>query len=38
MYPRKKGIHDFQAPLIVQKHGDDKNPSNELLLAEIINS
>ncbi len=38
VYPKKRSIHDFQVPLIVQKHGDDKNPSNELLLTEIRNS
>jgi hypothetical protein len=35
MYPRKKGIHDFQASLIVQEHGDDKNPRDELLLTNL---
>jgi hypothetical protein len=35
MYPRKKGIHNFQAPLIVQEYGDDKNPRDELLLTNL---
>jgi hypothetical protein len=38
VYPRKKSIHDFQASLIVQEHGDDKNPRDELLLADPKNS
>jgi hypothetical protein len=25
IYPRKRGIHTFQAPSTIQKHGDDKN-------------
>jgi hypothetical protein len=32
VYPRERTIHLFQAPLIIQKHGNDKNPRDELLL------
>jgi hypothetical protein len=38
VYPRERGIHTFQAPLIVQEHGDDRNPRDELLLADLGNS
>jgi len=35
VYPRKKGIHVFQTPSIIQKHGDERNPKEELLLANL---
>jgi len=38
VYPKERSIHVFQAPLIVQEHGDDKNPKDELLLANLGNS
>jgi hypothetical protein len=25
IYPRKRGIHTFEAPLTIQEQGDDKN-------------
>jgi hypothetical protein len=38
IYPRERGIHTFQAPLIIQEHGDDKNLMDKLLLVNLINS
>jgi len=38
IYPRERGIHTFQTPLIIQEHGDDKNLMDKLLLVNLINS
>jgi hypothetical protein len=38
IYPKKKGIHTFQAPLIIQEHGDNKNLKDKLLLVNLTNS
>jgi hypothetical protein len=35
IYPKERGIHAFQAPYTIQKHGDKKNPHDELLLADL---
>jgi hypothetical protein len=37
VYPREGGIHDFQTPFIVQKHGEETNPRDEMLLANRRN-
>jgi hypothetical protein len=37
VYPRKWGIHGFQAPYIVQEHGEEGNPRDKLLLANLGN-
>ncbi len=38
VYPRKGGIHAFQAPSTIQEHGEERNPRDKLLLANLINS
>jgi hypothetical protein len=38
LYPREGDIHVFQALSIVQKHGDEKNLRDKLLLADLGNS
>jgi hypothetical protein len=38
IYPIKRGIHTFQAPLTIQEHGDDKNLKDKLLLVNLTNS
>jgi len=38
VYPREGDIHVFQALSIVQKHGDEKNLRNKLLLTDLGNS
>jgi hypothetical protein len=38
VYPREGGIHVFQAPSIIQEHGEERNPRDKLLLAKPINS
>jgi hypothetical protein len=39
MYTQEKGgIHDFQAPFIVQEHGEETNPRDEMLLENPTNS
>jgi len=38
LYPREGDIHVFQALSIVQKHGDEKNLRDKLLLADLENS
>jgi hypothetical protein len=38
IYPRKRGIHIFQAPLTIQEHGDDRNLKDKLLLVDPTNS
>jgi len=34
IYPRKRGIHTFQAPLTIQKDGDNRNLKEKLLLVD----
>jgi hypothetical protein len=38
VYLRKGGIHVFQAPSIVQEHGEEINPRDKLLLENPKNS
>jgi hypothetical protein len=38
VYPIEGDIHVFQALSIVQKHGDEKNLRDKLLLADLENS
>jgi hypothetical protein len=35
VYPRKGGIHVFQAPSTIQEHGNKRNPRDELLLVDL---
>jgi len=35
IYRKKKGIHSFQTPSIIQEHGVEINPKEELLLADL---
>lgn len=37
IYPKERGIYAFQAQYAIQKHGDNKNPHDELLLANLRN-
>ncbi len=38
VYPKKGGIHAFQAPYVVQEHGEKRNPRDKLLLVILGNS
>ncbi len=38
VFPREGGIHAFQTLSIVQKHGDERNLRDKLLLADLGNS
>jgi hypothetical protein len=38
VFSKKVGIHAFQAPSIVQEYWDERNPRDELLLANPENS
>jgi hypothetical protein len=35
--PKEGGIHAFQAPYVVEEHGEEKNPRDELLLVNLGN-
>jgi len=38
VYPKKKVIHVFQVSSIVQKHQEERNPREELLMVDLGNS
>ncbi len=37
VYPKEGGIHVFQAPYVVEEHGEKRNPGDKLLLMNLGN-